>query len=360
MSGRTDNEGLAAHIVVRRGETFNLDVELDIDPGTTVALLGPNGSGKSTTVEVLAGLLPLDRGQITLAGRVLDDPSQQCFVEPQHRRVGVVFQQYLLFEHMTVRDNIAFGPQCRGLGRGEARAAAQTWLDRLDLVDLASRRPSELSGGQAQRVALARTLAADPEVLLLDEPLAALDIATRTSLRRTLASHLQHYRGPRLLITHDPTDAFLLADRICVIEGGRISQTGTPDDIRMRPATTYVAALAGLNLLNGVNSGGVLTIEGVDQRLQSADTQTDGSVLITIAPNAIALHSQQPHGSPRNAWPTSIATIEPLGDITRIMLGDPLRLSVDITPGAASSMGLRQGSSVWASVKATEVNLNPA
>ncbi|MGF1599221.1 MAG: sulfate/molybdate ABC transporter ATP-binding protein [Acidimicrobiales bacterium] len=352
--------GLDARIVVARSPDFTLDIELAIEPGATAALLGPNGSGKSTTVDILAGILPLDAGRIELAGRVLDEPADGVHVPIERRRIGVVFQRYLLFDHLDVVGNIAFGPAATGRSRRDARAVAQRWIETLDLDDLADRRPRQLSGGQAQRVALARALATEPDLLLLDEPLAALDVATRTHLRRTLAAHLDGYAGPRLLITHDPRDAFLLADRIHVLEDGRITQSGSPDDIRRRPATDYVAALAGVNLLTGTNHGGTLTLDRYPHTLQSADTHTDGPVLITIHPNAVALHAEQPHGSPRNTWSTTIATIEPLGDITRIVLGGPLPLSVDVTPAAISALHLAPGSAVWASVKATEISLNPA
>ncbi|MCP3937381.1 MAG: ATP-binding cassette domain-containing protein [Actinomycetia bacterium] len=356
----TSGQGLVANLVVRRSEGFNLDINLSIRPGSTAALLGPNGSGKSTTVDALAGIIAIDAGRIELDGRVLDDAQAGIYEPSENRRVGVVFQRYLLFDHLDVIDNIAFGPAASGRRRREARAIAHKWIDALDLGELAHRHPDQLSGGQAQRVALARALATAPDLLLLDEPLAALDIATRTRLRQTLASHLEDFAGPRLMITHDPADAFLLADQVHILEDGRISQTGTPDDIRRRPATPYVAALAGLNLLTGSNAAGTLTLDDHPQKLQSANTHTAGRVLITIAPNAIALHTQQPHGSPRNAWQTSIATIEPLGEITRVTLDRPVPLSVDITPGARESMGLIQGTEIWASVKATEIHLNPA
>ena len=234
------------------------------------------------------------------------------------------------------------------------------WIEVLGLSDLAHRAPHRLSGGEAQRVALARALATKPDALLLDEPLAALDVVTRSELRRTLADHLVDFRGPRLLITHDPTDAFLLADQIHIIESGRITQSGTPDDIRRRPATPYVAALAGLNFLTGTNTGGTVALDLYPHTLRSADTHTNGPVIVTIHPNAIALHTDEPHGSPRNTWQTSIAVIEPLGDITRITLDAPAPLSVDITPGAVTAMALEPGSAIWASIKATEIQLDTA
>ncbi len=350
---------LRARIVVRRG-AFVLDLDLTIEEGTTAALLGPNGSGKSTTVDAIAGIVPLDDGCLQLGGRVLDDPSSEIFVPTEDRRVGVVFQSYLLFDHLDVLDNVAFGPAAAGLRRSEARSAARRWVDALDLGELVQRRPAELSGGQAQRVALARALASEPELLLLDEPLAALDVETRTQLRRTLAGHLGQYSGPRLLITHDPTDAFLLADRIHVLEAGRITQSGTAEDIRRRPATSYVAALAGLNLLTGRADRGSLTLDGHPLVLRAADAHTSGPVLITIHPRAVALHDVEPHGSPRNTWRASVAELEALGEVTRVTLAGPLPLSVDITPSAATALGLVAGTEIWASVKATEVNVERA
>ena len=361
MSVASSNYGeLRASFQIGRGDDFHLDLDLTIPPGQTAALLGPNGAGKSTTVSALAGTLPIDAGRISLGDLVLDEPSTDTFIRSEDRRIGVVFQDYLLFDHLTVAENLAFGPTASGLSRPEARSVAMEWLVRLDLVDFSHRRPTELSGGQAQRVAVARALAMAPELLLLDEPLAALDVETRTHLRRVLRTYLDTYGGPRLLITHDPTDAFLLADTVHVLEDGRISQSGTPEEIRRAPATPYVAALTGLNLLAGSNAAGVITLDDFNHTLSSSDTHTVGPVLITIPPNAIALHATQPEGSPRNSWPTTIASLEPLGDITRVMLDAPLALSVDITPGAASAMSLVPGTEVWASIKATEVNVNPA
>jgi molybdate transport system ATP-binding protein len=352
--------GLDARIVVHRGQAFSLDLPLAIEPGTTAALLGPNGAGKSTTVDTLAGLLPLDGGHVSLAGRTLDDPASGTFVRAEDRRIGVVFQDYLLFDHLDVVDNIAFGLAGRSRRRRDARAAAARWIEVFDLAGLEEKRPRELSGGQAQRVALARALATEPDLLLLDEPLAALDVVTRSQLRRTLRHHLSTYHGPRLLITHDPTDAFLLADRIHVVENGRLVQSGDPDEIRWHPATDYVAALAGTNLLAGVNDGGRITLDHHRQTLTSADTHTGGPVLVTIAPTAIALHPERPGGSPRNTWRTTVEVIEPHGDTTRIALGDPLPLNADITPIAARALDLRPGRRIWVAIKATEIALTPA
>ncbi len=380
-------EGLDAAIRLQRGD-FELDVSLAVEPGETAALLGPNGAGKSTIVAALAGLLPLHDGCVRLAGRVLDEPASGVFIPPEKRRIGVVFQDQFLFGHLSALDNVAFGLISRGLRRAEARERAQTWLDAIDLGDLGHRRPKALSGGQRQRVALARALACEPDLLLADEPLGSLDVTARNRLRRNLAAHLSSGRNgggdassapqagaldvPRLLITHDPTDAFVLADRVHILEGGRLTQSGTPDELRRSPATAYAADLSGINLLRGsVRDGEItITLDAGDttspqqsrrptQLLHAADTTAAGAVLVTIHPRAIALHRERPSGSPRNVWRTVAEAVEPLGDITRVLLGPPLQITADITPGAAHELLIRPGTSLWVSVKATEVELAP-
>lgn len=224
---------------VQRSPTFDVELDIQLRSNATTALLGPNGAGKSTILEAIAGLIPIDSGQIRIGDRVLDDPSVGIFVPSHSRRFGIVFQDYLLFEHLTVAENIAFGPRSSGHSRSAATAIATALLSTFELEELADHQPSSISGGQAQRVAFARALATDPQMLLLDEPLAAIDVGSRSRLRRTLGRYLRDYEGPRLLITHDPTDAFLLADEIVVIEAGRVTQRGTPDEIRRHPETPY-------------------------------------------------------------------------------------------------------------------------
>ncbi len=348
---------LDAHVVVHRPDGFDVDVEIRLEPGRTVALLGPNGAGKSTVVEVIAGHLGTEGGHVLLGERVLDD-GNAVFVPPERRRVGVVFQDYLLFDHLNVIDNVAFGLRVGRPARA-ARAAAAGWLAPLGLSGLEHRRPRELSGGQAQRVALARALAPEPEVLLLDEPLAALDVRTRNQMRTVLATHLETFEGPRLLITHEPMDAFLLADEIVVMEHGRVVQRGTPEDIRRRPATGYVAALAGTNLLGGSAHEGAVHIDDHGMQLTTAMRELSGRVLVTIAPAAVALYPSRPDGSPRNTWATVVDAVEGRGDVVRVQLGEPLPLMADITPGAAEALDIGPGREVWASVKATEVTVNP-
>ncbi len=351
--------GLDAHLVAGRGG-FDIDVALRIEPGRTIALLGPNGAGKSTTVDCLAGLLPLAGGHLRLGGRTLDDPGSGVFVPTERRRLGVVFQDQRLFAHLDVIDNIAFGRRAGGERRRTARSAAGRWIEAFELDGLEQRRPDELSGGQAQRVAIARALACEPELVLLDEPLSALDVEARTKLRRELVQQLRDHPAPRLVITHDPAEAFLLADEIHVIEAGRITQRGSADDIRRHPATPYVAALAGTNFLTGVNDAGELLLDDHARTLRTADSHTTGAVLITVAPRAISLHRSEPDGSARNSWPTVVAAIEQMGETTRIELGEPLPLTVEVTPAATADLGLEPGSPIWAAIKATEINVTPA
>ena len=351
---------LAAHIVRRVG-SLDLDISIAIAPGETVALLGPNGAGKSTALAALSGAdFDGDTAGTTIALGERRFESATDFVPPAARRIGVVFQDPLLFDHLSVRDNVAFAARSGGASKRAARTSAQPWLERLDLDALADRRSAGLSGGQAQRVAIARALASEPEMLLLDEPLSALDVGTRSDIRRVLREHLVEFAGPKMLVTHEPADAFLLADRIDVIEGGRITQSGGPDEIRRSPATAYVAALAGTNLFGGRADSGTVRLGEHEHSFTIADTSLGGAVLVTIHPAAISLHSQRPTGSQRNVWQTRVELVEPLGDTVRVTLGAPVPIAVDVTPGAVASLGLTTGTGVWAAVKATEIDASPA
>ena len=233
---------------------FTLRIDTKFDDGVITAVLGPNGSGKSTLLRAIAGQEPVDEGSISIAERTIDSASG-IFIPPRKRNVGVVFQDYALFPHLSVLDNVAFGPRSRRVGRRTARAQARIQLTRLGIADLAQRHPKQISGGQAQRVALARALATEPDVLLLDEPLAALDVETRDAVRVELLTQLRSFTGAILLVTHDPLDAITLADRVLVLEAGIVAQDGTPSDLAARPATTYVKALvAQANRLGGMQT----------------------------------------------------------------------------------------------------------
>jgi molybdate transport system ATP-binding protein len=348
---------LDAHLDVTVGE-FHLETELRINAGEVVAVLGPNGSGKTTTLRLLAGLLALDAGHLRLDRVTLDDPSAGVFLPAEHRPVSVVFQDYLLFPHLTALDNIAFGLRARGTDKAAARARAAEWLARLGLSDKAGSKPRDLSGGQAQRVALARSLAPEPRLLLLDEPLAALDAGTRTSVRRDLRRYLDDFDGATVLVTHDPLDAIALASRVVILEHGTITQAGPIGEITRRPTSRYVADLIGLNLLRGVAEGLTVSLDGSGAEVVIADP-TSGPVHLLVHPNAVALHTAKPDGSPRNQWPGRIDGFDLLGDRVRVRVAGGVSLVAEITPAAVAALDLREGQDVWMAVKATEIETYP-
>lgn len=342
--------GLDAEISVQRSG-FHLDLHLQAAAGEVVALLGPNGAGKTTALRAVAGLVP-GSGPIRVGSTELTD------LPPQQRRTGLVFQDYRLFPHLTVLENVAFGPRSSGQDRRSARATAQHWVERLDLVGLADRKPARLSGGQSQRVALARALATDPLLLLLDEPLAALDAQTRHDVRSGLRDHLATFAGPTVLVTHDPLEALVLADRLVVLEGGVVTQQGTPGEVARRPATAYVARLMGLNLYAGRADGQVIALDGGGSLVVPG--QHRGEVLVAVRPSALAVSLERPvHSSARNAWPGVVKGLELLTDRVRLeVTGQPPAL-VDVTPASVAELGLRPDKQVWLSVKATEVDAYP-
>jgi molybdate transport system ATP-binding protein len=348
---------LDAHLVVRR-PGFTLDVPLRAEPGEVVALLGPNGAGKTTALRALAGLIALDDGYVRLHDRTLDDPAARLFIAPEQRRIGVVFQDYLLFPHLSAVDNVAFGPRCRGLSRAESRRRADDLLTRVGLAEHAGKKPRQLSGGQAQRVALARALATEPELLLLDEPLAALDARTRLDTRAHLRTHLGAHAGPAVLVTHDPLDAMMLADRLVIVEDGRVVQTGDAATITSRPRTDYVARLVGLNLYRG-HAEGIRVQVGGGFTLTTATPHT-GDVFVAFPPAAVALYAVRPEGSPRNTWQATVTAVARHGDALRIELTGPVAVAADVTPAAAVQLGLEPGREVWAALKATEATAYPA
>lgn len=339
--------------------TLDLQVELEIPAGEVLALLGPNGAGKSTLLRCLAGLHAIDAGRISLGEVVLDDPLAGEFVPADRREVGFVFQDYMLFGHMSVLENVAFGLRARGERASEARRVAREWIDRVGLSDCTQQRPPALSSGQSQRVALARALVTSPSLLLLDEPLAALDAGTRASVRRDLRQHLATFAGIAIVVTHDPVDAYALADRVAVLDAGRIVQIGTLADVTAHPRSRYVADLVGVNLVAGDVVDGVLTT-ATGVRVFVADAPT-GAVLAVIRPHSIALvRAPTEQSSVRNAWSGTIAEIDRLGDRARIGLAGTLALTAEITTSALDSLQLQIGEQITATAKATDIEVYPA
>ena len=363
MTGPVTADRLSLAATVRRG-SFRLEAEFSVEPGEVLGVIGPNGSGKTTLLRALAGLTPIDAGKITLGDTVLDGCDPDVFVAPEHRPVGYVFQNYRLFAHLSVRDNVAFAPRCHGVRKRPAGLVADAWLDRLGLAALAGRKPSELSGGQAQRVALARALAADPGLLLLDEPLAALDAQTKLEIRGELRRHLADFPGVAVLVTHDPLEAMVLTDRLIVVEDGVIVQSGDPASVARHPATQYVARLVGLNLYRGVlGDDGRIALDdsGTFVATRSLpDGPAAGRVLVALRPNAIAVHTAAPeHFSPRNVWPGTIVGLELLADRVRAQVAGAPDALVDLTPDAVADLGLAEGTPVWLSTKATDLTVYP-
>ena len=342
---------LGAHVVVQRG-SLAVDVDLTVGAGEVLAVLGPNGAGKSTVLRVLAGLLVPDGGRVVLDGDTVWD-DDRVHVPAHERSLGMVFQDHLLFPHLSVTENVAFGLRTRGVRRAPARAAAGAWLDRVGLEGLGGRRPGELSGGQAQRAALARALVGDPRVLLLDEPLSALDARTRLTVRAELHRHLAEYAGSAVLVTHDPVDAMALAGRVVVVEDGRVVQAGTPAEVARRPRTDYVARLVGLVLLPGTGHGTTVRLDGGGS--VAVGEEAAGPVFVAVRPTSVSLYLERPAGSPRNVWPLRLAAATPHGSVVRCDLAGEVPLTADVTATSFAELGLAPGASVWASVKAADV-----
>lgn len=346
---------LDATVRIRQG-TFVLDAALRAEAGTTVAVLGPNGAGKTTVLRALAGLVPLDAGSVTLDGEVLEDPAAHRWKAPEARRVGFVFQDRVLFPHLSVLANVAFGLRARGLTRAEANARAGEWLVLVGLGGFDQARPATLSGGQAQRAALARALAPAPRMLLLDEPLAAIDQPARVELRRTLRERLDGFTGVRVLVTHDPVEAAALADRVVILEAGTVTQEGGFAEVTARPRSSWVARIAGVNLLRGVAAAGSLQL---DTGVLAVASAVRGPALATIHPRAVAVHREPPTGSPRNVVRGTVAGIDPQGDRWRVGIEGSIALVAEVTPAAAVELHLAEGGEVYAAIKATEVDVYP-
>jgi molybdate transport system ATP-binding protein len=347
---------LRARLDVELGD-LHLDLDLAIGAGEVVALLGPNGAGKTTVLRALAGLQVLDAGWVHLGGRVLADVATHQHVPAAERGVGVVFQEHRLLPHLSAVDNVAFGPRARGVDRRTADRDAVGWLEAVGLGDRTTSLPRQLSGGQAQRVALARALATSPQLLLLDEPLAALDVDIRREMRALLRRHLGAFGGPVLLITHDPVEALTLADRLVIVEDGRITQQGVPADVTAHPRSRFVAELVGLNVLRGRADGTLVRLDGGGQ-LRTADP-AHGPVAVTVHPRAIAVHRTPPDGSPRNVIRGEVVDLDVRGDHVRVRVEGTIPLVAEVTPRAVADLDLGAGGTVHLALKATELTVHP-
>ena len=341
-----NNYLLDARVNLNR-DSLTLDVELQLQHGEVIAVLGPNGAGKTSLLHALLGWLELESGWIMVDGEVIDSPDTDSYVPPQHRPFGMVFQDGLLFPHMSVEKNILIGA-----GKDyNLKPLAES----LQARELLAKFPSELSAGERQRAAIARALAARPKVLFLDEPFSALDIQGKRRGRSLLKEALAIGVSGWLIVTHDLVDAFTLADRVMIIEGGKLSQFDVPDRIRSRPGSEWIADLVGWNYYEGIGEGSVVTLPH-GTTIFTAQDDLDGPTSISINPASVSIFKSQPSGSPRNSWLSSIQNIEILDGRARVSLVGEIDICADITTVAANELRQSISSEVWVSVKATEVD----
>jgi molybdate transport system ATP-binding protein len=342
----------------------HFDVDIALDPGERVALLGPNGAGKSTLLSILAGILRPDAGLATIDGQIMFDLSGMTrrWLPPWSRGVSLLAQDPLLFPHLTVLDNVAFGPKAAGKRTPDARTTARRWLTEVGAAEFAGRKPAQLSGGEAQRVAIARALAAEPRLLLLDEPLAALDVGAapllRQVLRRVLAARSV------IIVTHDLLDALLLSDRVLVIDRGWIVESGPTEDVIRHPRTPFTARIAGLNMIrgrsepDGVRQPNGQLIYGI-HRMPSPAAEP---AIAVFSPTAVAIFTETPHSSARNTVVVTIAELEPRDEQVRIRAAtsDGTIFTADVTAQTISELDLYPGRDVFYAIKATAVTIYPA
>lgn len=360
MTSPHERPALTVDVAARRG-AFDIHAAFEARAGETLALLGPNGSGKSTLVSCIAGLTPLEHGTIELDGTTLDGVG--AYVPPERRPIGVVFQDLHLFPHMSAIENVAFPLRARGTSRVTARERAARLLERLGVDDRAGARPANLSGGEAQRVALARALVSQPRLLVLDEPLSALDVGTRVRIRDLLRTELAGFSGVRIIVTHDPVEASVLADRLVLLEDGRISQTGTPEDIRATPRSRYAADLVGVNFFRGRllgpegGAGRLVTQGGGELLVAWPGKSAAGEVTAVLRPADVTLSLGPPQGSARNALQGRITSVSIDGDRARVRIASRPPLVAEVTTGSLERLGLYEGNDVWASFKAVEVQI---
>lgn len=343
----------------------DVDVDITVAGGEVLAVLGPNGAGKSTLLQMIAGLLQPETARITLGDTVLTDTAAKTFIPPHGRGIAMLSQQAMLFPHMTAETNVAYAPRCRGLSRSAAREQARHWLTAVDAMELAARRPMELSGGQAQRIAVARALAAEPRLLLLDEPMAALDVTAAPAMRRLLRTVLREAGRTAIIVTHDLLDALALADTVVVIEGGRVMESGNVREVLSSPRSDFAARIAGVNLVAGVASEPGLLRTAWGQTISGlGDLEVGSAGVALFRPATVAVHLSAPHASPRNIFQVQIAELDIHGSTVRVRGAEQpdggTGLAADITPAAAAELDLEVGQRVYFVMKTQEVQLHPA
>ncbi|MDT0453365.1 ABC transporter ATP-binding protein, partial [Streptomyces hesseae] len=342
---------------LRTTVTGAVQTTLDAPAGTTIAVVGPNGAGKTTLLRTLLGLTHRATAEtLTLGGQDVST------APPHRRRIAWVPQDGALFPHLTALANTAYGLRAQGTPKDRAHATAQQWLNHLGIGHLAHRKPGLLSGGQAQRVALARALAAGPHLLLLDEPLAALDQSTRAQVRHALRTHLADFPGVCLIVTHDPVEAVSLADHVLVLEDGRTTQYAPPAELARHPRSPWVARMLGLNAWPAEATADTLDLVNGTTLTTADPPPTPGPGLAVIAPEAVSLHTTRPTAttsSPRNVWQGKIRELTAQGSRMRVLVDADLEIVAEITPAAASELRLAEGTPVWVTAKATEVGFVP-
>jgi molybdate transport system ATP-binding protein len=350
---------LTAKLTKRLGD-FSLAADLEVAPGTTLALVGESGAGKTTVLRLLAGLAHPDAGRIVLDGEPWFDADASVALPAWRREVGYLAQDYALFPHLSVFDNVAFGLRAQGVARRITRDRAAGALLRLGLEDLTDRRPDQLSGGQQQRVALARALVLEPRLMLLDEPLSALDLQTRRAVRGSLRRTLAALPCATVYVTHNPVEAIAFGDRIAVLEAGRITQNGVPDDLLRHPRSPYVAEFMGVNLIRGSigapEGSGLVRVRTPFGSVVAVDPGEPGEVLVALSPREITLHLTPPAGSAQNVFFGRIEELvpePPFGERVRVALSTSPPLVAEVTRYAVEALGLCEGLEVHAAFKAT-------
>jgi molybdate transport system ATP-binding protein len=341
---------------------LHLDVALEVEAGECLALAGPSGAGKTSVLRVVAGLLAPLQGRVEANGETWLDTARAVDLAPEQRRCGYLFQEYALFPHLSAWQNVAY--PLRRVPRHERRERALALLDRFGVAQLAEARPRTLSGGERQRVALARALARRPGVLLLDEPLAALDARTRASAARELGLVLREVEVPALLVTHDFGEAAQLGDRVGVIDAGRLVQEGTPSELAAAPRSSFVADFTGAVVMTGTARGGPDGLTHVQLDGGGAVASTDraeGRVAVSVYPWEIAIESAgaERHGSAQNRLAAEVLSVTAVGNRVRLGLAAPQPLAAEVTGASAEQLGLRAGARVTASWKAAATRLVP-